>query len=355
VRQRGGTEPARLRPPGRNSPSKQPLETAARTAARSGHPPPFAASANPPETARLRPSAPWAPHRHSLVALATKTDANDRDLDLRHDDRLLDLRDPEEYREAEVDRGGWPDPIRPVATAPSRALTGRKGSERSGPGPVLTGRWGRVPVPRPGPAPPEEVDEYPPWYRRSGTVAFAPPPPPPPAPARRPRLHLVRLRAAATLRRIARSRRWRFALVEIAIAAAIIGTVAAVTSRPARAPEQLQASWGRQAIPTITALIDDLTPVQREVMGIGTTKPNVSAVDLVSLRSGLVQAEKLRPPPMPAVAAAWRAALSEITDGLHLLEPAGPFPPASTAAGAASALFAAGQHLLEVGQTIPVS
>jgi hypothetical protein len=107
-------------------------------------------------------------------------------------------------------------------------------------------------------------------------------------------------------------------------------------------------------MPTITALIEDLTPVQREVMGIGTTRPNVSAVDLVSLRNGLVEGQKLPPPPTPAIAAAWRGALSEITDGLRLLEPAGPFPPTSTAAAAASALFAAGQHLLEVGQTIPV-
>ena len=144
------------------------------------------------------------------------------------------------------------------------------------------------------------------------------------------------------------------ALVEVAIAAAIIGTVVAVTSRPARSPEQIQASWGRQAMPTITALIEDLTPVQREVVGTGTTPPNISAVDLVSLRKGLVQAQKLRPPPTPAIATAWRSALSEIGDGLHLLEPAGPFPPASTATAASSALFAAGQHLLEVGQTIPV-
>jgi hypothetical protein len=108
-------------------------------------------------------------------------------------------------------------------------------------------------------------------------------------------------------------------------------------------------------MPTVTALIEDLTPVQREVMGIGTTRPNVSAVDLVSLRNGLEQAQRLRPPPTAAIAAAWRATLSEIAGGLRLLEPAGPFPPASTATAAASALFAAGQHLLEVGQTIPVS
>jgi hypothetical protein len=107
-------------------------------------------------------------------------------------------------------------------------------------------------------------------------------------------------------------------------------------------------------MPTVTALIEDLTPVQREVTGMGTTRPNVSAVDVVSLRNGLVQAQKLPPPPNPAIARAWRAALSEITDGVHLLEPVGPFPPASTAAAAAAALFAAGQHLLEVGQTIPV-
>jgi hypothetical protein len=108
-------------------------------------------------------------------------------------------------------------------------------------------------------------------------------------------------------------------------------------------------------MPTVTALIEDLTPVQREVMGFGTTRPNVSAVDLVSLRNGLVQAQKMRPPPTPAISTAWRAALSEITNGLHVLEPAGPFPPAATAAAAAAALFAAGQHLLEVGQTIPAS
>jgi hypothetical protein len=287
------------------------------------------------------------------VVLATKIDVND-DLDFRHDDRLLDLRDIEEHQEAEAHRGGWPDPIRPVVAAPRRALTGREGSERSGPGPVLTGRWGRVPVPRPGPAPPAELDDYPAWYRRAGSVTFAPPPPPPPAPVRRPRLELLRLRAAAILRRVARSRRWRIAFVEIAIAGAIIGTVAAVTARPARSPQQLEASWGRQAMPTVTALIENLTPVQREVMGMGTTRPDVSAVDVVSLRNGLVQAQKLPPPPNPAIARAWRAALSEITDGVLVLEPAGPFLPASTAAAAAAALFAAGQHLLEVGQTIPV-
>jgi hypothetical protein len=107
-------------------------------------------------------------------------------------------------------------------------------------------------------------------------------------------------------------------------------------------------------MPSITALIEDLTPVQREVLGTGTTRPNVSAVDLVSLENGLTQARKLRPPPTPAIAAAWRAALSEVENGLHFLEPAGPFPPPSTAAAASSALYAAGQHLLEVGQTIPI-
>jgi len=301
------------------------------------------------------PSAPSAHDRHSLVGLATKIDANDNDLELRDDDRLLDLQDPEEHLAPVEHRGGWPDPIRPVAVAPTRTLTGREGSERSGPGPVLTGRWGRVPVPRPGPAPSAELDRYPPWSRRSRTVDFAPPPPPPPAPARRPRLELYRLRGAATLGRITHSRRCRIALVELAVAAAIIGTVVAATSQPARSAEQVEASWGRQAMPTITALIEDLTPVQREVLGTGTARPNVSAVDLVSLQNGLVQARRLRPPPTPAVAAAWRAALTEVEEGLHLLGPAGPFPPQATAAAAASALFAAGQHLLEVGQTIPAS
>jgi len=143
-------------------------------------------------------------------------------------------------------------------------------------------------------------------------------------------------------------------VLELAVAAAIIGTVVALTGRPAPEGSQPQGSWGRQAMPAITSLIEDLTPVQREVLATGTTRPNVSAVDLVSLENGLAEAERLRPPPTPAVAAAWRAALSEIDGGLRLLKPAGPFPSAATASAAASALFAAGQHLLEVGQTIPV-
>lgn len=144
------------------------------------------------------------------------------------------------------------------------------------------------------------------------------------------------------------------AVVELAVAAAIIGTVAAVTSRPTPTGPQLQASWGRQAMPAITSLIEDLTPVQREVLATGTARPNVSAVDLVSLENGLAQAERLRPPPTPAVAAAWRASLSEISSALQVLKPAGPFPSGATVTAAASALSSAGQHLLEVGQTIPV-
>jgi hypothetical protein len=144
------------------------------------------------------------------------------------------------------------------------------------------------------------------------------------------------------------------AVLELAVAAAIIATVVAVTGPSAATRPQLQASWGRQAMPAITSLIEDLAPVQREVLATGTTRPNVSAVDLVSLQNGLAQAERLRPPPTPAVAAAWRAALSEIGGALRVLAPAGPFPSEAAAAAAASALSAAGQHLLEVGQTISV-
>jgi hypothetical protein len=141
--------------------------------------------------------------------------------------------------------------------------------------------------------------------------------------------------------------------LELAVAAAIIGTVVAVTGRPTPAGPQLQDSWGRQAMPTITSLIEDLTPVQREVLGTGTLRPNVSAVDLVSMENGLAQAEKLRPPPTPAVATAWRAALSEISSALRLLKPAGPFPSPAAATAAASALSSAGKQLLDVGRTIP--
>ncbi len=295
---------------------------------------------------------------HSLVGLATSTDTNHDHLDLRDDQTLLDLRNSDERQDPGDDRGeGWPDPIRPQSVAPSRALTGSEGSERSGPGPVLTGRWGRVPVPRPGPAPASlraALDDHYGPHPRAATVAFAPPPPPPPAPVRLSRWQLARLRGTSTLRRVARSRRWRIAVLELAVAAAIIGTVVAVTGRPAPTGPQLQASWGRQAIPTITSLIEDLTPVQREVLATGTARPNVSAVDLVSLENGLAQAERLRPPPTPAIAAAWRAALSEIAGALHVLEPAGPFPSGAAVTAAAAALSSAGQHLLEVGQTIPV-
>jgi hypothetical protein len=288
----------------------------------------------------------------------TTTDTKDHDLDLRDDEALLDFRHAGERPDPE-DRGeeGWPDPIQPASVAPSRALTGSEGSERSGPGPVLTGSWGRIPVPRPGPTPDSlwtALDDHYGPRPRYASVVFAPPPPPPPPPARLSRWGLARLRATSTLRRAARSRRWRLAVLELAVAAAIIGTVVVMTGRPAATGPQLQVSWGRQAMPAITSLIEDLTPVQREVLATGTTRPNVSAVDLVSLENGLAQAERLRPPPMAAVAAAWRAALSETSGALRVLKPAGPFPSAAAALAAASALSAAGAHLLEVGQTIPV-
>jgi hypothetical protein len=145
------------------------------------------------------------------------------------------------------------------------------------------------------------------------------------------------------------------AVLELAVAAAIIGTVVAVANKqPAPSGLQRQATWGRQAMPALTSLIEDLTPVQREVLAAGATRPNVSAVDLVSLQDGLAQAERLRPPPTPAVATAWRAALSYVSAALRLLEPVGPFVPVATATTAAAALTSAGQDLLEVGQTIPV-
>jgi hypothetical protein len=168
-------------------------------------------------------------------------------------------------------------------------------------------------------------------------------------------LRLVRLRFGSVLRRAARSRRWRIAALELAVAAAIIATVVAVFNRPTPSGDQLEASWGRQAMPAITSLIEDMTPVQREVLASGTYRPNVSAVDLVSLENGLAQAARLRPPPEPAVSVPWLAALSEISGALNVLKPAGAFPSPATAAAAAGALSSAGQHLLEVGRTIPAS
>ena len=106
-------------------------------------------------------------------------------------------------------------------------------------------------------------------------------------------------------------------------------------------------------MPTVTALVEDLVPLQREVVGTGTTRPNVSPVDLVALEDGLGKAEKLSPPPTAAAAATWRAALSEISEALRLLLPAGAFPSQDTAADASSDLAGAGQHLLQLGQAIP--
>ncbi|HUJ64576.1 MAG TPA: hypothetical protein VLX59_03495, partial [Acidimicrobiales bacterium] len=197
------------------------------------------------------------------------------------------------------------------------------------------------------------------WPAPTASFVFTPPPPAPPTVTALSRRQLLQLRASTALRRIAHSRvansrRWRTALIELSVAVAIIATVAVLTNPAAPTDQQRLGGWGRQATPTVTALVEDLVPVQREVVGTGTARPNVSPVDLVALEDGLGKAEKLGPPPTAAAAATWRAALTEISEALRLLLPAGAFPSPATAAAASSILASAGQRLLQLGRTIPV-
>jgi hypothetical protein len=149
-----------------------------------------------------------------------------------------------------------------------------------------------------------------------------------------------------------RSSRGRAGVVEAVLAVAIVLSIAAATAGSGPSSRETLAKWGRTGVPAITALVEDLAPIQREVSVTSPGGPDVSAVDVVALRSQLADVRQLKPPPTAATAAAWNTALTEIATALRLVAPAGPHPSDATAKAIAAELSAAGQHLLGLGQTI---
>ncbi len=144
-------------------------------------------------------------------------------------------------------------------------------------------------------------------------------------------------------------------MVEAVIAVAILLVVMAATAGSGSNSRQALAKWGRTGVPAITALVEDIAPVQREVSSTAPTGPVVSAVDVVALRSQLAQVRLLEPPPTAATAAAWKAALAEISTSLRMVGPAGPHPSIALAEAVAAQLSGAGQLLLGLGQTIQLA
>jgi len=140
--------------------------------------------------------------------------------------------------------------------------------------------------------------------------------------------------------------------VEAVVAVAILLVVAAATGGSGPNSRQALANWGRAGVPAITAMVEDLAPLQREVSVSAGAGPDISAVDVVALQSELAKVRQLKPPPTDATRAAWNTALSEIATALRVMGPAGAHPADSTASAVAAQLSAAGQHLLGLGQTI---
>jgi hypothetical protein len=141
-------------------------------------------------------------------------------------------------------------------------------------------------------------------------------------------------------------------VVEAVVAVAILLVIAAASAGSGPNSRQELAKWGRTGVPAITALVEDIAPLQREVSVTAPTGPVVSAVDVVALRSQLAQVRQLKAPPTAATAAAWNTALAEMTTALRLVGGAGSHPSDAIAETVAAQLSAAGQHLLGLGQTI---
>lgn len=180
------------------------------------------------------------------------------------------------------------------------------------------------------------------------TGRWVPPPPPPP-----PSL------TAGTRRIRLRLRPRRGLVIELAAAAVILAALAALaarTSTPAPTPVAQQssplASWERDGVPAITALIQDITTAERDTED----PPNASAAALTAdaghLAADVSAASRLPAPPGSADARLWRSSLSQLAGARGTLVAAtGTLSPAAVAV-AHQQLAAAGAGLLQIGQAL---
>lgn len=161
--------------------------------------------------------------------------------------------------------------------------------------PLPTGEWGRPPRPEPRDAAPPATR-----FRRQWRQSFASPPPPPPA--------LERSGASAPLSR----RRLRTAGAELAIAAAVIGSVALATGgSPSPHRANAQSRWNSKALPALTRLIGDLASVGSDASG---PSPSASRIyeDAANLQADLSAARANGPPPVLSARRSWESALGEL-------------------------------------------
>jgi hypothetical protein len=134
-------------------------------------------------------------------------------------------------------------------------------------------------------------------------------------------------------------------LVEAAVAAVILITVA--LTAPGRAPAPSRpgplAGWAAQSIPVITALIDDVTAVERSTAPAGAP----------AFGRDLARARALPAPPDPAAASVWNTTLNQLQDGWRALEQFGPRPSPAAVASIRAQIGTAGAELIELGQGLP--
>ncbi len=226
----------------------------------------------------------------------------------------------------------WPAPLG-VEPAPP---TSRRPRQPTGPLPISPGKWGRPPEAETRPA-------LPPWLPL-GAPPLLPLPP-----------------EVATTERTPRSRppsrRWRGAVIEVAVALAILLTVALVSGRngAASAPGASTATtaWDRSAIPIIIQLVDDLTAIEDD------TAPN-QAISLTrlrqddtNLRRDVAAAQALpSPPPGPTLAALWTASLQQLTGDRAALDATLAQPTSTAIARLRQQLAMVGAGLLQLGQSV---
>jgi len=129
------------------------------------------------------------------------------------------------------------------------------------------------------------------------------------------------------------------------VAAVILITVA--LTAPGRAPSPSRpaplASWAPQSAPVITALIDDVTAVER----------NTSPAGAPAFGRDLARARALPAPPDPAAATVWNTTLNRLQDGWRALDTLGPTPSPAAVASIRAQIGTAAEGLIEIGQGLP--
>jgi hypothetical protein len=264
---------------------------------------------------------------------------------------------------AEASPAPWPPAARgaPDAGGDSLALPAPSAV------PIDTGRWGRppaVPAMDHAPAPSLRRPDNRPRHRHApgattSRLYLVPPPPPPPPPVRRrpARTWTARLRSSRLARHVA---------VELAVAAALVAAVALVAgagpgSGPAPVPASSAAdaaspavtAWEQEGIPTITAIVDDLTAATEATANPSTVStPSLSAA-ATRLATDLAGAQRIgTPPASTGVRALWGRAMSDLAAGLHSLTAASASLSPAAVSLAHQQFVTAGNELLGVAQKL---